>query len=98
MSTPEGKVKDAIKIVLKRMGAYYHMPVQNGMGKPSLDFICCIRGRFVAIEAKAYGGHTTLRQELTIKEMREAGAVAIIVEGVEQAKVLEATLNLLGAA
>ena len=97
MSTPEGKVKDTIKIVLKRMGAYYHMPVQNGMGKPSLDFICCIRGRFVAIEAKADGGHMTLRQELTIKEMKEAGAIAIIVEGVEQAKVLEATLSLLGA-
>ena len=78
-------------------GAYYHMPVQNGMGKPSLDFICCIRGRFVAIEAKADGGHTTFRQELTIKEMKEAGAIAIIVEGVEQAKALEATLSLLGA-
>ena len=98
MSTPEGKVKDAIKIVLKRMGAYYHMPVQNGMGKPSLDFICCIRGKFVAIEAKADGGHTTLRQQQTLAKMREAGAVALVVTGENEARILESTLKLSGVA
>jgi hypothetical protein len=96
MSTPEGKVKEAIKAVLKRMGAYYHMPVQNGMGKPSLDFVICAKGKFVAIEAKADNGKLTLRQELTIEEMRKAGAVVLVVTGVNEAKVLEATLKILG--
>ena len=69
MTTPEGKVKAAIKAVLKRVGAYYHMPVQNGMGAPSLDFVCCYKGRFVAIEAKAPGEKPTKRQIQTRNEM-----------------------------
>jgi len=97
MSTPEGKVKDAIKVVLKRMQFYYHMPVQNGMGKPTLDFIICGRGRFIAIEAKADNGKLTLRQELTIKEMQQAGAIVLVVTGVEEAKRVGETLALLGA-
>ena len=95
-STPEGKVKKIIKDVLKDMGAYYHMPVQNGMGKPSLDFICCVRGKFVAIEAKAKGGHTTLRQKLTLKEMEKAGAFTLLVTGEEDARQLATTLTLMG--
>ena len=53
MATPEGKVKEKVKKLLKAHGAYYHMPVQNGMGAPSLDFIGCHRGLYYGIETKA---------------------------------------------
>jgi penicillin-binding protein-related factor A (putative recombinase) len=81
MSTPEGKVKDRIKKVLKASGAYYHMPLQNGMGGPTLDFICCYNGMYFAIEAKAPDGKITLRQQHTIQQMRDAGAVVFVVYG-----------------
>lgn len=79
--TPEGKVKEKVKKVFKEFGAYYHMPVQNGMGKPSLDFICCHKGRFLAVETKAEKGQLTLRQQATIDEMQKAGAIVLVIRG-----------------
>lgn len=79
--TPEGKVKEAVKKLLKERGAYYHMPVQNGMGKPSLDFVGCYKGKFFAIETKAEGKKPTLRQQATIAEMEAAGAAVFVVAG-----------------
>jgi hypothetical protein len=80
-NTPEGKVKDKIKAVLKGYHAYYHMPVQNGMGSPTLDFTGCYYGHFFGIEAKAPGKVPTKRQELTIKSMTDAGAVVFVIDG-----------------
>lgn len=79
--TPEGKVKEKVKKVLKEAGAYYHMPVQNGMGKPSLDFVCCHKGRFLAIETKTEKGKLTLRQQMTMDEMQKAGAIVLVIRG-----------------
>lgn len=92
MTTPEGKVKDAIKKVLKKHGAYYHMPVQNGMGEPTLDFVGCLSGWFIGIEAKTIGKKPTLRQEITIARMRAAGGNVFVVDGPESLAVLDATL------
>lgn len=79
MSTPEGKVKDAVKRVLKSNGVYWHMPVQNGMGAPSLDFICCHNGRYVGIETKAGNKKPTPRQALTISQIEAAGGKCFVV-------------------
>ncbi len=79
--TPEGHVKEKVKKLLKEFGVYYHMPVQNGMGKPSLDFICCAKGRFLAIETKTEKGQLTLRQQATIDEMQKAGAIVLVIRG-----------------
>lgn len=80
-NTPEGKVKDKVKGILKGYGAYYHMPVQNGMGAPTLDFIGCYYGHFFSIETKAPGKSPTPRQELTIKDMTHAGAAVFVIDG-----------------
>lgn len=85
-STPEAKVKAKVKAALKHLQergypVYYHMPVQNGMGKPTLDFIGCINGKFFAIETKAPGKKPTERQESTIAEMHRAGAHVIVYDG-----------------
>jgi len=49
------------------------------MGTPSLDMICCMRGIYLAIECKAPGKHLTPRQELTKKEIEDAGGHVIVV-------------------
>ena len=54
--TPEGKVKEKVKRLLKDNGVYYFMPKGSTYGTQGIpDIICCIRGMFIGIETKA--GH-----------------------------------------
>jgi len=90
-STPEGKVKAKVKKAfeyLRHEGyeIYYHMPVQNGMGAPTLDFIGCFRGQFFAIETKAPGKKPTERQLTTIADMERAGAKVFVYDGTNTAE------------
>lgn len=87
MTTPEGKVKERVKKLLKSYSeVYYHMPVQNGMGAPSLDFICCAKGYYFAIETKAGNKQPTPRQTNTMHEIQRAGGKCFLIneeEGME---------------
>ena len=68
---------------------YFHCPVVNGMGEPTLDFIGCYQGRFFAVETKAGSKQMTDRQELTAFTMREAGGAVFLINdetGVEPLK------------
>lgn len=78
--TPEGKVKALVKRALKTHGVYWHCPVQNGMGAPSLDFICCVEGQYVAIETKAPGGKMTPRQQKTAEAICLSGGRVFVVD------------------
>ena len=85
--TPEGRVKAAIKQWLKANGIWFYMPVSNGMGVHGIpDFICCWRGLFLAIEAKApcKRGNTSALQDMQIDAIRSAGGVAVVVDDVSQ--------------
>lgn len=77
--TPEGRVKEKVKKLLREHDTYWHMPVQNGMGSPTLDFICCHRGKYLAIETKAPGGKPTERQMRTIKEIMDSDGMVFVV-------------------
>ena len=77
--TPEGKVKAKLKTYLRRIGAYYFMPVQTGLGTTTLDFLACVDGVFHAYECKAGGRKLTHRQELIAREIRFAGGQAWVV-------------------
>ena len=80
MSTPEKKVKEAIKRVLKQEGVYYFMPATGGYGRSGVpDFVCCVKGYFLAIEAKAGSNAPTPLQLREMDEIRKAGGVAIVV-------------------
>jgi hypothetical protein len=91
--TPEGKVKAHVKLVLRMLKAYWHMPVQNGMGSPSLDFHVCLPivitqdmvgtrvGLYVGIETKALGKHLTPRQKMTSQEIVSAGGKVFMIDG-----------------
>ena len=79
-STPEAKVKAKIKKILKDHGAYYAMPMGTGYGNSGVpDFLCCVNGKFVAIEAKAGKGTTTALQEKNLRDIRTAGGTAMVV-------------------
>ena len=76
MTTPEGKVKDDIKDVLKRFNVYYDMPVTWGMSKRGVDFHCVVRGPHgyamaFYIEAKRPRKDATLLQK-DFMETRES--------------------------
>lgn len=94
-TTPEGRVKHAIKKVLDELEIYYHCPVQNGMGKPSLDFVCSVGGRFVAIEAKAAGKCATKTQSKTMADIAKSGGQCFLVAGTAQVFLMVNALRLL---
>lgn len=81
--TPEGRVKEAVKKLLRAAGAYYYMPVPQGYGAATVDFLVCYRGRFAAIETKASGKKPTKRQEAALQAMHEAGAATFVIDGVD---------------
>ena len=79
-STPESKVKAKIKAILKEHGVYYAMPIGTGYGNAGVpDFLCCINGRFVAIEAKANGGKTTALQDKNLRDIGLAGGMTFVI-------------------
>jgi len=79
-TTPEAKVKAKIKAILKVYDIYYAMPIGTGYGNSGVpDFLCCVRGRFLAIEAKAGKGKTTALQDKNIKQIIASGGLAIVV-------------------
>ncbi len=92
--TPEGAVKAKVTALLKKYEAYYHMPVMNGMGAPSLDYVICSKGRFGAVETKAGNKKPTPRQEQTIAKMRAAGAAVFVVNEESGMEELELWLSM----
>ena len=79
--TPEGKVKDKIKKILKANNVYFAMPMGTGYGNAGVpDFLCCVGGRFVAVEAKTQGNKTTALQEKNLDEIEECGGHAWVVD------------------
>ena len=90
--TPEGRVKRDVKRLLNAIdGAWYYMPVQNGMGVVGIpDFVACVRGRFVGIETKAPGRLKALtpNQKRRLAEIEAAGGLALVIDDV--AKLREA--------
>ena len=83
-ATPESKVKDKIKKVLEDNHVYYAMPVGSGYGRSGVpDFLCCVAGQFLAIEAKATSKDTPTA--LQIREMKRIeasdGMAMVIHEG-----------------
>lgn len=78
--TPEGAVKDRCKRLLSAAGAFHFMPVSNGMGRMGIpDLICCLQGRFLAVEVKAGKGRPTQLQLKALHQIDEAGGVALVI-------------------
>ena len=87
--TPEGKVKKKVKEYLQSIGAWYYMPVTNGMGRVGCpDILVCYKGLFMAFETKAPGKikNVTANQEREINDIISAYGLALVVDDVEQVK------------
>lgn len=81
--TPEGHVKKKVNEFLDMFGndMYRFMAVQTGYGSPTLDYLVCIRGHFIAIETKRVGKKPTPRQETTIERINSAGGHTFVIDG-----------------
>jgi hypothetical protein len=85
--TPEGRVKAAIKKKLTAKGVWFFCPVSNGMGVHGVpDFVCCWKGKFLGIEAKAPGklNRLTELQKRQIRSICAAGGVAVAVDDADR--------------
>lgn len=78
--TPEGKVKLKIKTLLAKYNVYAVMPIGSAYGNSGIpDFLCCVRGTFVAVEAKAGKGVATALQHRHLTRIQEQGGHALII-------------------
>jgi Holliday junction resolvase len=78
--TPEKKVKDKVVKILKENEVYYFFPATYGMGRSGVpDIICCVNGRFLAIECKAGDNKPTVLQQRELKAIADAGGSALVV-------------------
>jgi Holliday junction resolvase len=79
-TTPESKVKRKVVDLLKVNGIYYFFPATHGYGRSGVpDVICCVDGKFLAIECKAGDSSPTALQNLEINAIRKAGGVAVVI-------------------
>ena len=79
-TTPEGKVKAAVRKILTRLGIYHFMPPGMGLGRSGIpDIIGCYQGRFIAIECKAGYGKATALQMRELNAIAKAGGLACLV-------------------
>lgn len=80
MPTPETTVKAAIKRILKKYNVWYCMPATGGYGRSGIpDFLCCCKGKFIAIEAKTRGNSPTALQMRELTEIETAGGICYVV-------------------
>lgn len=80
MSSPEAKVKNRIRRILKNNKVYFFMPATHGFGRSGVpDFVCCHRGVFLGIEAKAGGNKPTKLQQKELDAILLAGGWAMVV-------------------
>ncbi len=79
-ATPESKVKAKIKDLLTKYNVYYAMPIGTMYGNSGVpDFLCCIQGHFLAIEAKAGKGKTTALQDKNLHLVEKAGGTSLVI-------------------
>lgn len=89
MSNPEKQVENKIKNYLASIGAYFEKihggSIYQASGIP--DILACYKGRFIAIEVKRpEGGVTSPLQKLKLKQIEDAGGVAIVARSVEEVR------------
>jgi hypothetical protein len=90
----ESTVINAGRAVLKRRGAFFFKTQAGGYGGHAglPDFVCCYRGLFVGLEAKAPGGKhpVSALQARCGEHIQRAGGVWAVVRSKEE---IEAVLD-----
>ena len=90
----EADVKKKLKETLNAVGAWWYMPPGGPYGRIGVpDFLCCLRGRMIAIETKFECNKPTARQEQEMDAIRKAGGVSWVVTDKTDFDALENTLR-----
>jgi len=88
--TPEAKVKKKVVEQLKKIKAYYFYPMTHGYGKSGVpDIVGCFESVFFGIECKAKGNKPTPLQEKNLREIKDAGGIALVVDEHNMDQVVE---------
>ena len=75
----EKNYENKIKQTLKNNGAYFVKYFGCGFTQVGVpDLLCCLNGRFIAIEVKADKGKPSPLQLHNIEKIRESGGIALI--------------------
>jgi len=78
-TTPESKVKKAVRTLLDDLGIYHFMPPANGFGRAGIpDIVGCMDGHFIAIECKAGKGTTTALQDRELNAILQHGGTTFV--------------------
>jgi len=91
--TPEGRVKAKINHILNKHKVWSFMPVPTGFQSKTIDYLCCHKGWFIGIEAKAPGKEPTRLQNFTMRLIREAGGLTFVVSTDADIDMLDAVLG-----
>jgi len=88
--TPEAKVKKKVVEQLKKIKAYYFYPMTHGYGRSGVpDIVGCFESVFFGIECKAKGNKPTPLQEKNLREIKDAGGIALVVDEHNMDQVVE---------
>lgn len=92
---PEKLYENKIKAELKRRGHWYVKYFANRNTRAGVpDLLCCINGKFVALEIKAEAGRVSALQAHQIEEITAAGGIAMTVYPKDYEKLLSLLDNL----
>lgn len=84
--TPEAKVKASVVKLLKKYEVYHFFPATHGFGRSGVpDIICCLEGKFLAIECKAGRGTITALQDRELKRINKARGITFVINEDNQA-------------
>src|SRR5262245_31645860 len=90
----EKTVKAHVRKRLKKLGAYQYWPVPMGLGAATVDVLVAYRGAFIGIEVKRPKGKVTLRQRMTLEEIKAAGGYAVTITCLEDIDIFLTRENL----
>jgi len=80
----ESKIEKDIKKYLLSLGGYVIKGDTNIIGTP--DIICCINGKFLAIEVKQPNKSPRINQISNLTNIRKAGGVSFYSDSLEHTK------------
>ena len=79
--TPEKKVKEKVKKILKELSCYYCMPSTGGYGSSGVpDIIACYQGKFIGIECKANGNKPTDLQQKNLTDILNSLGQSLVID------------------
>lgn len=76
----ERDVKEAVKKLFKKYGVWHYMIVPIAYSRTGVpDFICCLRGKFFAVETKYGYNKPKPRQVIEMEAIAKAGGDCFVI-------------------